>query len=79
MNRTKTVALCIIMALLGWSAKGSIPLANAQSEKIHEYTVKQCGASNPDTVASCLNSMARQGWRVHAPWGSVFVIFERER
>jgi len=79
MNRTKTAVLCIIMVLLGWSAKGFVPLANAQPEKIYEYTVKPCGASNPATVADCLNSMARQGWRVHAPWGSVFVIFERER
>ncbi len=78
MNRSKTAVLCIIMMVLGWFAKGSIPLASAAtSGKIHEYTVKQCGAPNADAVADCLNSMARQGWRVHVPWGNVFIIFER--
>jgi len=49
----------------------------AAPAKMYEYKVMECGSGNTNNVADCLNSMARQGWRVHAPWGSSFVIFER--
>ena len=78
MNKANMAVLCIIMLLLGWSARGFVPLANAAPpEKVYDYMVKACGDSKPNMVAQCLNSAARDGWRVVAPFGDAFVIFER--
>jgi len=86
--KIEIVVLCIAMFVLGWFVNAHIQAANAQAinptaasntatEKIYQYKVEACGSGDAKAVGDCLNSMAKDGWRVNSPFGTRFVIFER--
>lgn len=79
MSKGNILLVGLVMFFAGWLANGHIQPANAQTtQKTYEYKVtRECASTDPKAVEGCLNSIAKQGWRVHVPWGSQFMVFER--
>jgi hypothetical protein len=80
MKKGTTAALCFTMISIGWFANEYVKPGKAQAAKPYEYKVVVCArdarSNGPDE--SCLNNIAKQGWRLHSlPMDQGSAIWER--